>query len=139
MLKTTNKTLNILISALCILLGSLFFTACGKAPGKINFIVLCSIRKEGDKYIFPIKEILMNNSGLKINIGLGKDMGGGGLKYHGQSDRIFPDLIIVCYHVSKKLGIDQLQFQMVESMSVIDGKIPSLNNQKLSQYKDSLH
>ncbi len=132
------KSLYSKILAFCILLGILLITACGRAPGKINFIVLCSIRKNSGKYMFPVKEVLMNKSGFKINIGLGQDMGGGSLKYHGQADRVFPDLIIVCYHVSKEPGFDQLQFQLVESMSVINGMLPSLNNKSLSEYKESL-
>ena len=108
--------------------------SCGDAPGQVNAVVVCSIRKVGDDYLFPLQEIIVNKTNLNLNLHEGQDMRGRGLRYRGHSDRVFPNMIIVSYSIKKDKKSGNLTFQVVETLSVINGKIPALNNQSLSDY-----
>lgn len=111
-------------------------TSCGRAPGQVNVIVLCSITKEHDRYLFPLQKVLLDKSGLELNLRTGQDMSGNGLRYHGQTNAVFPNKIIVSYAV--KTNNIEPSFQLVETLAVIDEKIPALDNKSLSDFEKSL-
>jgi len=115
-----------------------YFCFLGKPPGKINFVVLCSVEKENDKFQYRIEKIIINQSRFKINLKSGELLNDKRIVSQSQSDQIFPNKIIICYHVYKKPENNKLFFELVETSAVINEKIPAKNDITLLKYYNEL-
>ena len=135
---TPSRMIYKIIKILFFVFPAFFLFGCGTPPENPNVILLCSLKKQNEKYIFLLEKVLFDSSNLDLKFRIGMDVSGHGLKYRGEHEHRISDMYICFFSISEKAQSEVKKVQFVKSLSVVNGVIPALNNESLIDFEKSL-
>lgn len=103
-----------------------------------NVVLICAIVDAEGRRELPLRKIVFDHSGVDSGFRLGEDMSQFGVTYNGPSGGLYPDQLVVVFWVSRDEKSNRLRRKLLETYSVIGGKIPTKNNQSLADFEKNL-